>query len=68
MEKVVRIIQLQDRQTDFQYWQGKSELERLNALEMLRSQYINSLNDVEPRLQRVCKVINRLEDRIGALN
>ena len=61
MEKVVRIIQLQDRQTDFQYWQGKSELERLNALEMLRSQYINFLNDVEPRLQRVCKVINRLQ-------
>jgi hypothetical protein len=61
MEKVVHITQLQDKQTDFQYWQGKSYLERLNALEMLRTQYINFLNDVEPRLQRVCKVINRLQ-------
>ena len=61
MEKVVRITQLQDRQTDFQYWQSKSDLDRLNALEMLRTQYINFLNDVEPRLQRVCKVINRLQ-------
>jgi hypothetical protein len=59
MEKVVHIKQLKDKQSDYNYWQGKSDLDRLIALEMLRSQYINFLNDVEPRLQRVCKVINR---------
>ena len=48
-------------QSDYNYWQGKSDLDRLNALEMLRTQYINFLNDVEPRLQRVCKIINRLQ-------
>lgn len=59
MEKVVHITHLKDKQSDYNYWQGKSDLDRLIALEMLRSQYINFLNDVKPRLQRVCKVINR---------
>ncbi len=59
MEKVVKIVQLKDKTSDFQYWQTKSFEERLNAIEELRSQYIKFLKNVQPRLQRVCRVINQ---------
>ena len=59
MEKVVKKIDLKDHQTDFKFWLGKTELERLEAIEYLRSQYIKFKNDVQPRLQRVCTIINK---------
>lgn len=58
MEKAVKIVHLKDRNTDFQYWMSRSETERLEAIETLRNQFIN-YNDVEPRLQRVCRVVNQ---------
>jgi hypothetical protein len=58
MEKAVKIVHLKDRNTDFQYWMSRSETERLEAIETLRNQFIN-YKDVEPRLQRVCRVVNQ---------
>ena len=59
MEKALKIVQLKDKSTDFKYWTSKSEIERLQAVETLRQQYINYKKDVQSRLQRVFRVINQ---------
>ena len=59
MEKSLKIVQLKDKQTDFLFWSSKSEIERLSAIETLRQQYINYKQDVQSRLQRVYRIINR---------
>jgi len=59
MEKSLKIVQLKDKSTDFIYWMSKTDIERLQAVETLRQQYINYKKDVQSRLQRVYRVINR---------
>ena len=59
MEKILKIGHLKDRQTDFNFWKTKSDIARLEAVEMLRQQYINFKKDVQPRLQRVYRIINK---------
>ena len=59
MDKVLKITSLKDPQSDFLFWAAKTEQERLFAIEFLRQQYINFKKDVQPRLQRVCRVINQ---------
>jgi hypothetical protein len=59
MEKSLKIVHLKDTGTDFSFWSTKSEIERLKAVEMLRQQYIDYKSDVQPRLQRVCRIINQ---------
>lgn len=59
MDKVLKIVQLKDKQTDFSFWSTKTDLERLSAIEILRQQYINYQKDVQPRLQRVYRIINQ---------
>ena len=59
MDKTLKIVQLKDKSTDFKYWTSKSEIERLQAVETLRQQYINYKKDVQSRLQRVYRVINQ---------
>ena len=59
MEKAPKIVRLKDQQTDFEYWISKSETERLAAIETLRQQYINYRKDVQPRLQRVYRIVNQ---------
>jgi len=60
MEKVVTIKQLKDKTSSLQYWQSKPTIERLAAIELLRKQYIKfKYNDVQPRLQRVCRIIKQ---------
>lgn len=59
MEKSLKIVQLKDRQTDFLNWSSKSEIERLDAIEILRQQYINYKKEVQSRLQRVHRIINQ---------
>ena len=58
MEKVIKIVNLKDVQTDYIFWQTKSFQERLEAIEFLRMQYIKFRKDVQPRLQRVCRVVD----------
>jgi hypothetical protein len=57
MEKVVKIISLRDRGNDYAFWMTKTEQERIDAIELLRSFYIKSNFNVEPRLQKVCTII-----------
>jgi Arc/MetJ family transcription regulator len=59
MEKVVKIIPLQQKQSDYDFWLTKSVKERLEAIELLRSHYIKFRKDVQPRLQKVCRIINQ---------
>ncbi len=59
MEKVLRITTLKDSTTDYSFWLTKSEKERLEAIEILRSNYIKFRTDVQPRLQRVCRVVTK---------
>ena len=50
---------MKDTNTDFMYWMSRSEVERLQAIETLRQQYINYKKDVQSRLQRVYRVVNQ---------
>lgn len=59
MEKVVKITTLKEQTTDFAYWATKSPTERLEAVELLRQQYFSFNKNVQPRLQRVCRVIKQ---------
>jgi hypothetical protein len=59
MEKVLRITTLKNKETDFAYWSSKSHIERLEAIEILRQQYFKLRKDVQPRLQRVCRIVNQ---------
>jgi hypothetical protein len=59
MEKVVHITNLKAIQTDYKFWETKSFKDRLEAIELLRLQYIKYNKDVHPRLQRVCRVANQ---------
>jgi len=59
MEKVIKKTSTKEQQSDLEYWLKKTPQERLDALEFLRQQYMNFNKNVQPRLQRVCKVINQ---------
>lgn len=59
MEKVLKIISIKDKQSDYAYWTTKTPQERLEAIEFLRQQYIKYKYDIQQGLQRVCRVINQ---------
>ena len=61
MEKVLKILNLKDKNTDFSYWIKQTESARLQAIEILRQQYINYKKDVQPRLQKVLRIINKAQ-------
>ena len=41
--KKPKIVNLKDKSTDFIFWNSKSEIERLQAIEILKQQYINNM-------------------------
>ncbi len=64
MERVLKILSMDDELNDFEYWMSKSHQERIDAIEALRSQYPYitkglEKQNVQQRLQRVLKVIKR---------
>lgn len=59
MEKVLRVVSLHEQSKDYEYWLSRPVGERIDAVELLRNQYIKFRKDVEPRLQRVCRVIKQ---------
>jgi hypothetical protein len=61
MDKMLKIVRLKDRTTDYKFWQTQTDLQRLQAIEILRQQYINFKKDVQPRLQRVYRIINQTQ-------
>ncbi len=58
MDKVVNITSIDKEEKESNFWLKKSYQERINAIENLRTQLIEFKN-VDKRLQRVCKIINR---------
>jgi hypothetical protein len=59
IEKVVRIINMKDDRGDLEYWLTKSPAERIDAVEILREQFVRFKGDVQQGLQRVCRVIEQ---------
>lgn len=59
MQKSLKIVQMKDKNNDFLFWSSKTEVERLQAIETSRQQYINYKKDVQPRLQRVYRIVNQ---------
>lgn len=64
MEKVLKILSIEDEQSDYSFWMNKSYQERLDAVESMRLQYLYfnkgiEKQNVQPRLQRVLKVIKQ---------
>ena len=57
--KAISVINKSDDQNDFLYWQNKSAQERIDAIEILRLQYIQMNKYVQPGLQRVYRIIKR---------
>ncbi len=55
MEKVIAKYNLENQpENDLEYWETKTPIERLNAIEKLRQQYIALFfNGNRPRFQRV---------------
>ena len=61
MDKVLKISNLKNKETDFVFWNSRSAQERLVALESLRKQYIDFKYHVDTRLQRVCRITNKAQ-------
>lgn len=59
MEKVLKITSIKEKQSDYSYWMTKTPQERLEAIEFLRQQYIKFKDDLQPGLQRVCRITNQ---------
>ena len=67
MEKMLKIVKLKDSTTDFNFWQNQSDVNKLKAIEILGQQYINFKKDLEPRLQRVYRIINKKQSLINSI-
>jgi hypothetical protein len=59
IEKSVKKLKLTDPQSDFVYWQSKSPLERLAALEQIRQEYNKWKYADEPGFHRIYKVLKQ---------
>lgn len=62
MEKSLKIVSLHEQPNDYEYWISRPVSERIDAIEILRNQYIQfKKKDIEPKFQRVCRTINKNE-------
>jgi hypothetical protein len=59
VSKTVKILSLNDKQSDYEFWLTQSIEKRLETLETLRQQYINWKYDSQPGFQRVYRIIER---------
>ena len=57
--KVYRKVSLKNQPTDFAYWQSQPYAARLVDLEGIRSEYHGWQDNIQPRLQRVYKIVKR---------
>ncbi len=58
-KSTIRIYKTGEAPTDFAYWQSRSYIERLAALESIRNDYIKWAYDSKPRLQRIYRIIKQ---------
>jgi hypothetical protein len=59
VQKVLRILKRGEKISDRAYWMAKPPIERLNAIEFLRSQLPDYENQLSKGLCRVCTVIRK---------
>ncbi len=59
MEKVLKIVPLRQQPSDYGYWISRPVSERIDAIEILRNQYISFKKGVKPGLQRFCRVVKQ---------
>lgn len=60
MEKVVKIYNMGEQPSDFEYWQSRNYEERLSALEEIRKDYNTwRYGNAKQGLQRVYRVVKR---------
>lgn len=59
MDKVITIKHKGDQGTDLEYWLSRTPEERLQAIEILREQYIRTLPEDERRFKRVVTIVER---------
>jgi hypothetical protein len=59
IEKHYTKVSLQDQGNDFAYWQTQPYAVRLMTLEQIREEYHRWRYDVEPRFQRVYRIVER---------
>lgn len=59
MEKILKIVPLHEQSNDYEYWISRPVSERIDAIEILRNQYIHFKKDAKSRLQRVCRVVEQ---------
>ena len=52
----IKIVNINEQPTDYNYWCSKSYAERLAALEIMRSEYNNWKYHAEQRFQRVYRI------------
>ncbi len=57
VQKTLKIVSLNDKQSDYEFWKTQSIEKRLETLEMLRQQYINWKYGTQQRFQRVYRII-----------
>ena len=53
----IKIIKIDEIESDFKYWQSRSYAERLEALESIRQEYIGWKYDNQQGFQRVHSII-----------
>jgi hypothetical protein len=59
IKKVVTKIPLRKSKSDFAYWQTRPYAERLAALEEIRQEYHRWKYGVQPRFQRIYRVVKQ---------
>ena len=59
MKKSVAKILLREHNSDFAYWQTQPYAARLAALEQIRQEYHRWKYGVQPRFQRVYRIVKR---------
>ncbi len=61
-KQAIKKSKIQEQETDFKFWQTQSYEARLEALEQIRTDYILWKYHVEPRFQRIYRVV-KLKDK-----
>jgi hypothetical protein len=59
VQKIYKIIKLQEQKNDFEFWQSQPYQARLAALEQIRQEYHRWRNDAQPGFQRVYTITKR---------
>jgi len=67
MERVLKIRSNKESSSYYQYWLSKPYQERIEAIELLRLQYLQIIGDnksqnVQPRLQRIYSITQQKQN------